>query len=451
MLSPRKSASSALDQEKALQDAFQHALAFPLGRISSLAITPRQAAECAEQEAAFQTISVDDEGLSGGMRVALLQPMHAVMAEWRQRREAFNILLQPKMADIQAVEQLQAEADAEIKQKDDELAAIERELRQSPRYEDIDRHKQRAEVLYESFLNRHANRAAVMFAKNPFYWLMIGMVGVTEWFINFNAFYQFFHVIAFAAGTTVILAVLLALSSHGHGEVLKQWSYRFGPQRDPAKRWTDWRIFGMSTAGFVIVLGFTGAARYVAALDFLGSQAQTSALGSVGIVQVNPLRDVAISLLANIGAWMVGVIISSFAHDADPEYMDATRQYRKIRKKWNKARAHHTVRLKHIEAKHAKAIQDKITVAQTRLASVSRELDMSKQVQARDGAVQAEFIAVIGNNVEAYRDALARIALSRAGQVQIVKGDARTPLSPFDYKAMRIPAERIISHGAAAA
>jgi hypothetical protein len=285
--------------------------------------------------------------------------------------------------------------------------------------------------------------------KNPVYWFLLCLVLLTECFINYHAFNAFWGVPAVAFGTTVILGVLLALASHAHGEILKQWSFRFGPDRDPAMRWTDWRLFAMSTGALAIVLAFTGWARWSAAIDALGSQGQASALGNIGVVQVNPMRDVLVSLIANLGAWMVGVIISYFAHDTDPEYMDATKQFRKARRRWNKARAAHSVRLKHIEARAAKIIEEKTKAAATRQKAVTREMDMLKQVTRRSEAVQSELEQVTTRNVETYRDALVRIALARQGQVRIVRDGSNAPFSPFDYKAMKIAPPPIMSEKAA--
>ena len=178
------------DQNRDLYKAAKNALGFPLSRVEGLIISPQQATELAEQEAAFHTIVIDDNGMSGGMRLSLLDPVRALMSEWRQLREAFLTLLQPKMADIEAGQRLQAEADAEIAKKNEALEAVERELRQSPKYEDIDRHKQRAEALYEGFVERHGSRAAKMFAKNPIYWALIFCVGVTECFIRLRTHNQ---------------------------------------------------------------------------------------------------------------------------------------------------------------------------------------------------------------------------------------------------------------------
>lgn len=94
----------ASDPEKVLQQAYEEALAFLPSRANALAITPTQASSYAEQEAAFQTISVDENGMSSGMRLNLLQPVHDLASEWRGLWNSFEVAIQPKMADINAVQ-----------------------------------------------------------------------------------------------------------------------------------------------------------------------------------------------------------------------------------------------------------------------------------------------------------------------------------------------------------
>ena len=434
--------------ESGLDKAYKAALAFSPSQANSVAITSSKAMEFAEQEAAFQTVAIDDSGMSGGMRLHLLQPVHDLAAQWRVLWSDFQIALQPKIADIEAVKRLEAEAQEELRKKDEALQAVESELRQDPKYEHVDDHHSRSKERFNEFRDKHSNRNAVMFASNPLYWLLLCLVLLTECFINYHSFVAFWGVPAVAFGTTVILGVLLALSAHAYGEILKQWSFRFGPDRDPAMRATDWKLFGLASAALTIVLSFTGWARWAAAMETLGSQGQDSALGDLGIIHVNPMRDVLVSLIANVGAWMVGVIISYLAHDSDPEYMSATRQFRVARNAWNRKRSKQLERLKHIEARAAKIIGEKKTSAETRQRAVTREMDMLKQVAARGEAIEHELQQVMTRNVEAYRDALVRIALARKGEVQIVRAGSNAPFSPFDYKAMRIVASTAFSQAA---
>ena len=46
------------------------------------------------------------------------------------------------------------------------------------------------------------------------------------------------------------------------------------------------------------------------------------------------MRDVLISLLANVAAWIVGVFLSYMSHDDDPDYAGATRQWNRSHAAW---------------------------------------------------------------------------------------------------------------------
>ena len=329
------------------------------------------------------------------------------------------------------------------------MEELEREQRQGTKYQQIEERFSGLKIRIEGFQTKHGNREAVMFARSPLYGFLLFLVLLTECFINYNAFNMFWGVPAVAFGTTAVLGALLALSAHGYGEILKQWSFLFGSDRAPGDRWSSWRLLGMSTTGLVIVLSFTGWARWAAASDLIGSQSQTSALGSIGVVQVDPLRDVLVSLIANLGAWMVGVIISYLAHDPDPDYMLATKQFRAAERGYMRARDREEARRKYIVAKAATTIKEKTTSAETRQKAVTHEMDMLEQVMSRGEAVQRELEQVTIRNVETYRDALVRVALARQGQVQIVRAGTNTPFSPFDYKQMKIAAPQLLTQTAA--
>lgn len=436
------------DAEAALHRAYNDALAFPVSRVNALALSNAQATEWAEQEAGFGTVTIDETGLSGGMRLHLLRPIQHLAAEWRDLWNKFDVAIEPKRRDIDAVVALEAEIEAEKNKRDDDLNALERELGAGTKYVQIKQDFENAEVLFNRFRAEHRGADANMKAKHWFYALSFVLVLATECFINYNSFTAFWNGVEFAGlGTTLVLGVLLAWTSHAHGEILKQWSYRFGRDRSPKMRYSDWRLFGLSTSALAVVLGFTGWARYMLAAASLGVDSQTSALGSSGISE-NPVEEVAISLIANLGAWLLGIFISYYAHDHDPSYMAATAQFWHRREPYNRARDKLLLERQHIEARCAKAIENRTAEAETRSAIVVRELDMLKQVRRRDAAIQHELRNISHQNVNLYRDVLVQVVVAGKGRAQIVKSGTNTPFSPFEYKAMNIPMPYVV--GAAA-
>ena len=129
------------------------------------------------------------------------------------------------------------------------------------------------------------------------------------------------------------------------------------------------------------------------------------------------------------------MFISYYAHDHDPSYMEATAQFWRRREPYNRARNKLLLERQHIEARCAKAIENKTAEAETRRAGVAREIDMLTQIRSRDVAIQH----ISRRNVDLYRDALVQAVMAGKGRAQIVKAGTNTPFSPFEYKAMNIP------------
>ena len=427
------------DPFRAMSLAAQRALAFPLSRASGLLIAPERAQDWAQQEAGFGTIPVDENGMSAGMKLNLMQPVRAVMSEWRQARSDFDTALQPKMASLDAVRRAQSEvADAE-RQRDEELSGIEKKLETNDEY--VRRHdlKETSYTRWKDLQDTHSGRSATMFAYTPWYVMIIACIGVSEWFINYDVLLQFTGVPAIAAGSTILLGALLAFAAHGYGELLKQWSFRFSESRNPADRARDRRFLGLSSTALLIVLAAAGCSRYAAALQILATQAHHSLLNNLGVTDVNPLRDVLISLLANVAAWIVGVFIAYIAHDDDPDYANATRQWTRAHAAWAALRKPYAEQQKHIEAKFTKTINDRRNAAKTRIASVETELNLFKQVQSHEAALTKEVEQAMRSNIATYREALTRVLLGSNGRAHLVGKPLNTPLSPFEFNAMALP------------
>jgi hypothetical protein len=419
--------------------ALQRALAFPLSSAASLQIPPEKALEWAQQEASFGTIPIDENGMSAGMKLNLMQPIRALLSDWRQARAGFDTLLQPKMASLDAVRQAESElADAE-RRRGEELAGIENKLESNPDYVRKRELKETAQIRWKDLQDTQSGRAATMFGSSPWYVVLIACIGVAEWFINYDVLLQFTGVPAIAAGSTVLLGALLAFAAHGYGELLKQWSFRFSESREPAERARDWRFLGLSTCALLIVLAAAGCSRYAAALQIVTTQAHHSLLNNVGVTDVNPVRDVLISLLANVAAWIVGVFLSYIAHDENPDYASSTRQWNKAHAAWAAKRKQFEQEIRHVEAKFTKTINDRRTAAKTRAASVETELNMRKQVQVHEQALNTELEQVMRANIATYRVALTRVLVGNTGRTQLVTRPANAPLSPFDLTAMELP------------
>ena len=429
----RSAPGSTAGEPESLSAAFHRAVTFPTSQAALAGMSPDQIQASASEEATFGRVAIDERGLTAGMRLNAFQPVTAVVTEWRQARAAFDRLLTPYRKDIDAVDRLDTEI-AELEGKcGEEVGRREEMLQQDTRYLQIERRYQRAEARFEEKFAENNQRIATIWGFHPSYVIAIGCIGIAEWLINYDTFFLFMQVPAIAAGATIILGVLLAFAAHGHGTLLKQWSHRFGKHRTPAERLGDWRLLALSTLGLVIVLGAAGGSRYAAALRAIASQPQYNILGAEAEIQLNPLRDVLLSLLANIAAWAVGVFVAYMAHDPDPEYMEAAHEREKAQRLYNRRRRRINREIESIRARYGKQIAEKGNAAKARSRGVEDQRNLLLQVREHEQAIMASLETALRTAVEAYRDALVRMAQQKGSLVFVRSTDGQV-LTPQDYK-----------------
>lgn len=415
-IEPRSDTRLPPEGVKAAADA---ALQFPIEQVNDLRFTPDWLMERAREEAAFGKIGVDAQGLTPGTRLHIMEPARALLARWRQARRQFDVLIEPKMAAIHAAEEVdKAVAAARERAARDEKEAEER-LEADQTYVRVRNRLREAEDRYQRLRADHDNRDANMLAHNPAYWVALLCIGVAEWLINYDVFFLFAGVVAIAAGATIIMGVLLAFAAHGHGLLFKQWSYRFGAHRDDLERRGDWRMLALSTFSLLIVLAAAGGSRYAAVMHQLAGQPQVNILGTEAAIQVDPMRDVLLSLLWNVMAWAVGVFIAYMAHDKDPDYMDATAQYTRAHAAYTRRRRPYLNRLRQIEARLAREIERIEAAARSRAADASVERDLLAQVDAHEAALVNALASVTSGNAQTYRANLAQLAMQQRGGIVI--------------------------------
>jgi hypothetical protein len=221
----------------------------------------------------------------------------------------------------------------------DEIQGVERRLGADIRYVSIHDKYVKARDIYDEITKRYQNRPALMWAYDwlPFYLVGLLAIGSTEWLINYDILYRFFGIPALAIGVTLILLLAVALAAHGHGIIIKQGGHRFH-DRQYGKRFSDWGLLAISTLCLIIVLCIAGGTRYVTALYDIADTCKPDAFGRVVQCDVHVIRDVVLSLLANVLAWVVGVFFAYLTHDADPDYMDATSEAKKTFRIYRRSR-----------------------------------------------------------------------------------------------------------------
>ncbi len=434
---PRVAAPAQAAALSPVRAAFEAAMAFAPSHTALLYLPAQRLQELAQEEASFGEIAVNERGLTAGTRLHVLQPGRTLLARWREARGAFDTAIEPKMADIRAVERLDTEIGVRRQRRDAEVQQAEQIWEAQRRNRTIRERWQEAEGVFRRMRLAHGQRDATMRAYNPAYWVAMLCIGVAEWLINYDTFFLFVGVPAIAAGATVILGVVLAFAAHGHGELLKQWSYRFGHHQAWMSRVSGYRLLGLSTLGLLIVLAAAGGSRYAAATHALAGQPAENILGSQVVVEVNPVRDVLISLLANLGAWVVGVFLAYFSHDPDPEFMDATRQHRKASRTFFRARRGVDEQVKTFEGSFEKDVSGMQRAAAARTSEVAAERAMLEQVNKREEGVAEAIASAVRANAERYRDVLSQVAVARRWEVSFVRhiGDKAMPLTPYEYKA----------------
>ena len=411
----------ALGRQKPTGDPLAEAFTAAIGFAPNQAASLRQPAEMLQRAAAAEVargpVALDGRGFSAGMREIVLAPARALLGEWKQARAGFNARLGPYRADIERAERLDADLAALIRRRDEDLAQIERETEQSHRYRERRDAFERAETRLRRYAEANGNRHATMTARSPLYLLALFCVGVTEWLINYTVFLLFFGIPAIAAGTTLILAVLLAFASHGHGSILKQWTHRFGHHAERIKRIGDWRLLVLATLALAVVLGAAGGSRYVAAEHVMRAQAGPNILGPDVVVQTDPTVEVLISLLANLGAWLVGIFFAYVCHDIDPEFMDATAQRKRAWRRFHRLRRVADERVRQTEARTAKELREAEVAASTRMDAVAQPRALLDQIEAHERAVREAVLAAVRGNAEQYRAGLAAARSEGTGLV----------------------------------
>ena len=417
-----------------LAATFQRTVAFPIARAAESGLAPGDIQEYAAEEAAFGRIIIDERGLSAGMRLHLTEPVRTLFGHWREARTPFDRLLVPHIKDIEAIDRLDYEI-ADLTQKcDREISQREEQIESDSTYVQIKQRHDRAETRFEEKFAENNQRVATTWGYHWSYLLAIGCIGVAEWLINYDTFYLFTQVPAIAAGATIILGILLAFAADGHGTLLKQWSNRFGAHRSPAEQLGDWRLFGFSTFSLLLVLGAAGGSRYAAALRSLAANLGPNLLGAEAHIDINPLRDVLISLLANLAAWAVGVFIAYSAHDPDPEYMEATAERRTARRHYNRRRAGVDRTIASIRARFTKQTGEKQNAARTRSRGVEEERNLLLQVREHDNALVNACQTAMTAGAHRYRDALVQLGIQQKGSLIFVRASDGNPLTPYEYK-----------------
>ncbi len=134
-------------------------------------------------------------------------------------------------------------------------------------------------------------------------------------------------------------------------------------------------------------------------------------------------------------AWAVGVYIAYIAHDKDPDFMDATRQYNDWHGKFDRYRRPVVDKLQQLKAKLVKDIEKIETTARTKHADVETERELLGQVDAHENALVNAVTVAVRGNAQTYRANLAQLASSQRGAVTIERtGPKAAEMSVAEFR-----------------
>ena len=394
----------------ALLRALDRVAAFPPGRAYDLARDPAELAAWADEEAAGGHVALGPRGLSAGERLHVIQPARHLVSEWRDARSAFDVAIEPYAADLAAAAALERETAELDARAAAELAGITRRADDDHNWRETRDRMLDARHRFEESRLAHGNRDASMRSAHPAYWAGLALIGAAEWLINYDTLVMFFGIPAMAIGATAILAFAMAFASHAHGIVWKQWSHRFGRHRSVTQRASSTRLLGLGSLALLGVMLFAGFSRFSVIMHQAASQPAQNILGAQASITFDPGRDVLISLLANLLAWLVGTFLSFFCHDEDPDHMEATAQYTRWHKRFLRVDQPYRTEREVAEARVERELGERRRSAEARRARVRPQSEMLAQVEAHETAVLRATLAAVQRNLGLYRAALADAA-----------------------------------------
>ena len=204
-------------------------------------------------------------------------------------------------------------AEKDLLQGDQERKLMARVLKSVKAQENYDKAKD--ELQKNKMSNRDIDKGRQ--ASPTAWWYILALLGIgaVEWLINYESFSELLGIPAFAAGSTIAVAVMVAFASHVHGEWCRQPTrreqLRDGEQSDQGYRWLFWCISTL----FVAALASVVAARYL-------SWSELSELG----LGLSVWPKVLTTLLSNLIVWGIGVVLAFFAHSVG----HYTKKHRKL-------------------------------------------------------------------------------------------------------------------------
>ena len=183
-------------------------------------------------------------------------------------------------------------------------------------------------LLYLASRRRDEGRERDRIRVPPWWYLLVLLlVGVVEWMLNYSAFQDNFGVPAVAGGLTILVAAMVAFASHEHGSSVKQWRMRFRQSGDQGVL-GNWFFFGLATLGLIVSLALVAWVRYTWVEGLIGR----------GLDDLAILPKVLQTLGGNLIVWLLGAMVAFSTHDTSPKLQSYERARNKSKKRLVKAK-----------------------------------------------------------------------------------------------------------------
>lgn len=419
-----------------LKSAFEKAMKFSPDRANELVLSEKDIKNSAEEETSFNRITLNQHGLTGGMRLSIIQPTQNLLSEWQKLKDTFTTAIRPFLEDVEALDKLDQERTKLGIRREKDKQDIDRIASEDTKFKSVEAEYLQKKKDYDKLRDRMGRREPNLSSYTIFYWIALLGIGIAEWLINYQIFFFFLGVPAIAAGTTIIMGVLLAFAAHGHGTMLKQWNARFAFHRDRREKYGEYGYLALTTFAFMLVVFSAGASRYEYAMHVIVDQPNFNILGQAATIEVNPVKDASLSLLANVAAWAVGVFISFMAHDKDPEYSEEAHAVKKAERIYFKAKKSYDERRQIIEEKSRHESEQNEQSYGVRSTDVNEQRSMWKSVSSHEDAILNAVADIVRRDIEKYRKFLVKAAVAKRGAIQIIQDDKQ--LTPYEYQDLKM-------------
>ncbi len=296
---------------------------------------------------------------------------------------------------------------------------------------------------HELTKHRYETMRAEMGGKPPvkskifIYLISILAIGFIEWFINYSTF-NMKYPSGIAFGATVLIALSIALASHFHGALLKQRVALFAKHRKKE----DKRQIIIKQSFFSLLLIISLAIVTYNRYDLLMEQMVNTGgvmLPGDEVAEVSVWSELWPFVMMNVLVWVVGVAISYFTHDEQPDYQESLVHYNKAKHKFHKADAG----LKEEENRIDEEFEAKLRALKNSQAShvhSSKELDSYfERLNAKEQRLVSQAVTAINGMLEQHQMMLVTM-LRQSGNESVKFGPDLISLDQYQNKNITVDA-----------